>query len=131
MFWLFIYIMFFYETHPGFKRLSEKIFCKKKLIVQQKFLHFFFAKKNSIFFLSKISKKSFFSNFYNFLSTWYFSWDRSISKGLLEVILFVKKNDQLLNFKKKKFLNFFPKNLQLKNFCEACFWKIFRFFPKV
>ena len=30
-------------------------------------------------------------------------------KGLLKVLFFVKKNDQILNFKKKKILNFFQK----------------------
>ena len=57
------------------KDFPKKRFCKKILIVRQKFLRPFFEKKRTFFFdqkLKKISKKSFFSNFYNFLSTWSF-----------------------------------------------------------
>ena len=128
MFWIFIYIIFFYETYPGFKWLLEKNFCKKILIVRQKFLHPFFEKKRAFFFyqkFKKISKKSFISNFYNFLSTWsFFMRPKYGVKDFLKFYFLQKKWTNFYLQKKKKFLIFskeftaekFLWNLTLENF---------------
>ena len=61
-------------TH-ALKDSPKLFFVKKFWSFDRNFFTFFLQKKRAFFFdqkLKKISKKSFFSNFYNFLSTWSF-----------------------------------------------------------
>ena len=63
----------FFERHTHALKDSPKIFFVKKFwSFDRNFFTLFLQKKRAFFFdqkLKKISKKSFFSNFYNFLST--------------------------------------------------------------
>ena len=103
------------------------------------FLRYWFSKKNyrpteiSIFFfwkkkkhfcrlkISKYFKKYFFSNFHNFLSIWYFFIGPKYKvKDFFLSLIFWKKIDQTFMLK-KKFFEFFSKDLLLKKIQKKYF----------